>query len=270
MKRFILLINLTLIFIFNGFSEQIILLEDLNIYGGKTFERVYNKHEQKSLMYSKLIQYFDSQNIISKGIVINTDTVARNTGIKEQIQYYKNGKIIRYEMLFNDEHKNRHGFNRLIEEVDQNDLVLRTIWYNNDTILDTFEGNADKFQFYDIEYLESEYFEGYQPNDKGDVISLSAKYFSIKSVVRFDTFLIDLDENDIKLMQIFSSSFNLNDISHYYSKKVKVYSENRSYWLYVQTDLEQYILGQKATIKYYPIGKNKEMYLICIGFYDIS
>jgi hypothetical protein len=239
MKRFILLINLALIFIFNGFSEQIIVLEELNIYGGKTFERVYDEQEQKSLMYSRLIQYFDSHNIISKGIAINTDTVAGNTGIKEQIQYYINGKVIKYEMFFNDEYKSRHGFNRLIEEVDQNDLVLKNIWYNNDTILDTFEGNTDKFQFYDIGYLENEYFAGYLPNDKGDVISLSAKYFRVKSVVRFDTFLIDLDENDIKLMQVFSSSFNLIDYSNYYSKKVKVYSGNRSYWLYVQKDLEQ-------------------------------
>jgi hypothetical protein len=252
----------------NVFSEQINIVEELNVYGGETIEHIYNEQEQRSTNYSKLIQYFDSNNRIVKGIVIVTEALAISSGIKEQIQYYINDKIEKYEMFFTDGYKNIYGFNRMIEEIDTNKIITKRIWYNNDVMLDVSEEVEERFQFYNIDFIGDEFFREYTPNNSGDVIDISAKYFGVRSFIKFDSRLIDLEEEDTILMQKFSTAFNLPSFEQYYSKKVKVFSENNSYWLYVQAALEQYIQGQNATIKYYPIGRNKELYLICIGFYD--
>jgi hypothetical protein len=98
---------------------------------------------------------------------------------------------------------------------------------------------------------------------------MSGRYISIRSVIKFDTVLFELDDNNITLLDRFSRRFEVDNFGQCYSRKVRVFSENRSYWLYVQTQLEQYILGQNATIRYYPIGLNRELYLVCVGFYDI-
>jgi hypothetical protein len=244
--------------------------EEHNIYGGRTIERTFDENEILQGNYSKIIQYFDSQDKIIKEIVTPIDSIINETGIKEQIQYYKNDIIEKYEMFFTDKHKSVYGFNRLIEEVNVDGEIIKIIWYNNNIELYISNTMDDGFMFYNIEFLEDEYFEGYEPNEKGDVISISARYIRTKSVIKFGSELVELDVNDYKNMDALASSFGFQNMNHLYSKKIKVYSENRSYWLYVQAQLEQYILGQSATIRYYPIGKNKELYLICVGFYDID
>jgi hypothetical protein len=252
-----------------AFSEQINLLEEVNIYGGRTFERVYDANEQARLGYARLIQYFDSENRIVKGTIIPTRAFIDETGMREQINYYRNNIIEKYEKFFTEQFSAFYYFNRMIEEVNSNGEIARRLWYNNDILLDSSDPANDRFEFYDIGYLEDEYFRNYLPSSTGDVISISAKYFRIKSVIRFETEFFELDADDYNNMRAFATAFGLQDMTHLYSKKIRVYSNNRSYWLYVQPQLEQYIIGQNATIRYYPIGKNKELYLICVGFYDI-
>jgi hypothetical protein len=246
------------------------IIGELNLYGGKTIERSFNEQEQIATNYFKLIEYYDSQNQLMKIHVIPVDTVINSSGVKEQVQYYRDGVIWAYEMSFNVEYENIHGYDRLIEEVDSNNVIVKRIWYNDNIVLDVSEDREERFQFYNIDFIDDEFFEDYVPNNRGDVRTISAKYFAIKSFIRFDSQLIDLDEKDIMMMQYFSTTFNIANFEQYYAKKVKVYSEKKSYWLYVQKSVEEYVLGQYATIKYYPIGRNKELYLICIGFDDVS
>jgi hypothetical protein len=269
MKRLFFIVFLVLCIVLNVFSEQINTIEEQNIYGGRTFERIYDVNEQAQLNYSRTTQYFNSEDKIVKIVATPTNAFIDGTGMREQINYYKNGIIEKYEKFFTEQFKITYCFNRLIEEVNIYGETTRRIWYNNDTLLDISEPVNDRFVFYDIEYMEDEYFRDYLPSETGDVISLSARYFRIKSVVKFSTEFFELDANDFLNMRTLASAFGFQDMAHLYSKKIKVYSNNRWYWLYVQTQLEQYINGQNATIRYYPIGKNKELYLICVGFYDI-
>jgi hypothetical protein len=270
MKNILVFFLIALCCVINIFSEESNIIERMNVFGGITVERVYNDIESAKTNYSKLIEYYDSERKIVKRLFESTDIVINRTGIKIQINHYRNDIIEKYEMFFSDEYKYVHGFNRLIEEVNFEDKVISSIWYNNDIILDISRLDENNvYEFFNIEFIENEFFSDYQPNERGDVITTSGRYFRIKSVVKFNSDLVELDNDDIKLMNLFARGFGLDDISHYYSKKIRVFSENNVYWLYVQTQLEQYILGQNATVSYYPIGKNKELYLICVGFYDI-
>jgi len=269
MKNQIIFIFVIMCSAINIFPEERNIIEEKNAYGGRTIEQIFDAAERAKTNFSKLVQYYDSENRIVKQIFEPIDKITDTTGIKMQIAYYKNNIIEKYEMLFTDGFQNLYGYNRLIEEVNAKNVITRKVWYINDTIIDISELAEDKFSFYNIEFIEDELFDGYK-NEKGGTISMSAKYANIRSVIKFDTRLYELDNNDIMLLNIFSTRMGADNFSRYYSKKVKVYSKNRSYWLYVQTQLEKYVLGQDATIRYYPIGFNREMYLICIGFFDIK
>jgi hypothetical protein len=269
MKKIIFVIFTCFNCILYIFPEQRIVIEELNLYGGNTIEHSFNEQEQIATNYFKLIEYYDFQNQLIKMHVIPVDTVINSSGVEEQVQYYKDGVIWAYEMGFNSEYENIHGYDRLIEEVDSNDVIVKRTYYNDNIILNVSEDREEKFQFYDIDFIDDEFFEDYVQNSRGDIRTMSAKYFAIKSFIKFDSQLVNLDERDIMMMQYFSTSFNVTNFEQYYAKKVKVYSEKKSYWLYVQKSLEEYVLGQYATIKYYPIGRNKELYLICIGFDDV-
>jgi hypothetical protein len=269
MKRLIMLL-VSCNILASIYSEQINTVEELNSYGGKTIERICDKTEQLDTDYSRLLQYFDADLKIMKVMITTTKEVSERSGIKEQIQYYTNGRVEKYEMFFTDSHMDRCGFNRLTEEFDAAQMLTKSVWYSNDTVLDVSTDAHDRFQFYNIDFIENAFFENYKPNDNGDKIIVSAKYYAVKSLVKFDSTLTDLEEKDVELIAHFSRAFELPRFDQYYSKKVKVFSAENTYWLYVQTPLEQYVQGQTATVHYYPIGRNKDLYLICVGFYDVK
>jgi len=253
------------------FSQQTNIIEEVNIYGGRTVEHILNNDGITRTNISRSITYHNSFGGIVKSILEPIDEVINRTGIKLQIQHYRNGVIEKYEMLFTDGYYKVYGFNRAIEEVDTRNVVTRRIWYYNDIILDVSESLEDRFEFYNIEFIENEFFQGFELiSERGDIIiNTSARYVRIRSVITFGTELLALTDDEIMLLESFSRGFGAEGFSQYFSKKVRVYSENNSYWLYVQTELEQFILGQKATIRYYPIGFNGELYLICVGFFNI-
>ena len=271
MKNILAFFLIVLCCVINIFSEESNIIERMNVFGGITVERIYSDIESAKTNYSKLIEYYDSERKIVKRLFESTGIVTGRTGIKIQINHYRNDIIEKYEMFFSDEYKNVHGFNRLIEEIIIENEIIRTIWYNNDIILDISQlGETNIYEFFNVEFIENEFFRDYQPSERGDVITSSGRYFRIKSVIKFNSELIEIDNDDILLLNTFGRSFGIGNISHHYSKKIRVFSENNVYWLYVQTQLEKYVLGQNATVRYYPIGKNKELYLICVGFYDIN
>ena len=251
------------------FPEERNVIEEINIYGGRTIEQIYNVSEQAELNYSRLIQYYDSENSIVKRVFEIRKETTETTGVEIQVNYYKNNIVERYEMFLSDNFHGLYGYNRVIEEVNEEDVITRRIWFIDDLIIDVSETGENNFSLYNIDFIYEEFFRFYEPNERGDVITTSGRYFRTRSVIKFDTVLFELDNADITLMDAFSKTYGIENVGQFYSKKVRVYSENRSYWLYVQTQLEQYVLGQNATIRYYPIGLNRELYLICVGFYDI-
>jgi len=250
-------------------SEEMRLIDENNIYGGRTFESLLDYNEQVGSGISRIVRYFDSEDnaIIIEATVTNEFTA--RTGMIKQINHIRNDMVERYEKHFSEQFEAQHDFNKMIEETNHTGEIIRKAWYHNDILLDYSRSIDDRFEFNNLQYLEEEYFLGYEPNERGDVIILSAKYFRIRLVIRFGTELINLSDSDFRNMRSLSASFGFQSMEHLYRKKVRIFSGNSSYWFYVQTELEPFVLGQKATIRYYPIGLNKEMYLIGIGFYDI-
>jgi hypothetical protein len=93
------------------------IIEEMNIYGGKTIEEINNSEEMSEVIYTRLVRYYNSNEEVVKIVSELKNEIIISTGIKEQIQYYENNNIVKYEMLFSDEYYNIYGFNRLIEEL---------------------------------------------------------------------------------------------------------------------------------------------------------
>jgi hypothetical protein len=258
----------------NIFSETINLLEENNTFGGKTIETIVDDEDIETKRYSKLIRYYDNINNLVKMIITPSPTIINERGIVKQIDYYNGGGIEKYEMIFSDSFKEIHDYNRIIEEMGNNDLVIKTIWYIDDDIIDIIEHprEMNKFVFYNIKFIENEFLQGYEPNSDPtkDVVTISYKYVSIRSVIKFDAELVDLNNIDVNIIETLLRRFEASDLLSIYTKKVKVYFNNNYYWLFVQKQLEDYVKGQDATISYYPILWNEKLYLLCIGFYDIK
>jgi len=269
-KKLFLLLFIALVTI-KVFSQTSTIIESLNIYGGVTVERINESIEGQTWL--KMIEYFDNQNNIVKVIFTSTQAIIEERGIIEQTNFYRNNVIERYDILFSIDFFKRHDYNRVVEIVGSNNTIIETIWYRNNQILDRirYPDDPNRFQFYSVDYIGNMFFDAYRsgPPPTGDVAQISYRYVSIRSVIRFDSIIVDLDDTDMQIIQHLLRRFDASEMSSLYSKKVRVYSENNYYWLFLQTQLIEFVLGQEATVRYYPIGWNGELYMLCVGFTNI-
>jgi len=257
----------------NVFPQTVKVLEKKNSYGGNTVERINAKDKVEAERWAKVIEYYDGSDIVVKRIFTLSQTLIKETGIIEQTNYYNGAAITRYEMKYTEEFIKTHDFDKMTEDVGNGGFTVRTIWYKGNNIIDVIDYPEDinRFPFYNIKYLESVYI---SPNSDASernrvLFEMSAKYPRIRSVVKFDTELFDLDELDVEGIKWLGLQFGQPDFIKYYSKKVKVYHKNSYYWLYVQRQVEDAVKGQEATIRYYPMARDKKLYLMCIGFFDV-
>jgi hypothetical protein len=178
-------------------------------------------------------------------------------------------------MFFSEDFRRTHDFNRVIEMLGNDNQIIRTIWLINNTVVDTvdFPNDPNRFQFYNIKYIENVFLDildSIEEPISGDIISVSDRYVRIRSLVRFNTNLVELNDTDITILQTQFRRFGVPEMLEYYNKKVRVYHYSDYYWLFVQTELEQFISGQFATVRYYPIMWNDNLYLVSVGFSTIQ
>ncbi|MCL2289229.1 MAG: hypothetical protein FWC34_00760 [Bacteroidetes bacterium] len=273
MKQIYVILFLTSIILFGCGSSTENVPAELNVYGGKTIVLI-NDGENETSHWSKIAKYFNDLSVLVKTIFIPLPFVTSETGLTKQIEHHNENFIERYEMFFSDEFRARHDFNRVIEEIDINGLLFRTTWFIDDVIIDRIDYPRDmrRFAFYNIDYIGNVFRTAYEldPDPTRAVFGMSARYVSIRSVVRFDTELAELDEIDISIIRRLLTRFNAVEHLSIYTKKVRVFSGDNYYWLFVQDGLAEHIRGQYATISYYPISLNGKLFLICVGFFNIN
>jgi hypothetical protein len=269
---FALVILLTVGFSFSAFAGGN--NEEINEYGGITIEITDTSILQNNNML-RILEYYDGRNNIVKRVLTPNEFLTNERGLIEQIEYYGEENVIRYEMLFSEEFRQKHDYNRVVEFVQiagNNRVVVRTIWLINDTVIDVidFPRNMNEFQFFNIQYIENALFDVNDSISNGNSIVFSARYHSIRSVIRFDTNLIELNETDYDILLRFTAAPTGNitqNFLSFYRNKVRVFHENKYYWLFVHSQIEHLINGQNATISYIPMIMNGELFLLGIGFY---
>ena len=258
----------------NIFPEKVKTLKGVNIYGGETIEITIDKKDIETEKYSKMTQYYDNEKNIVKVVAILAPSIVKERGIIEQINYYKDKNIVKYEMKYSKAFQKNHDYNRVVEEVGDNEVIVRTIWYRDNDIIDVIDYPEDtaRFQFYTMQYIEKELQLVLKETDgDNNSIVISAKYDRIRSLVKFDTKMFDLEKEEITLIQHLGMTFgNDPNFQRYYRKKVQVYSGNKKYWLFVQIPWEDQVKGQEVTIKYYPVLWKKQLYIMGIGFFEIQ
>jgi hypothetical protein len=222
-----------------------------------------------------MTKYYDNNNNLIKLVITFSALVTIETGLIEQIEYYDGDVINKYEMLFSEEFMKLHDFNRAIEFVGENRIILRTIWLVNDTVIDIVDHpqSMNSFQFYNIDFIKNELLVYYEPNTEMDSSVISGKYVTIRSLIKFHTDLVELTENDYNILRRFTTFYDIGITPSFitsYKKKVRVYYEDNYYWFFVHSQFERHINGQFATIRYIPHLWNGELYLLGIGLYSLN
>ena len=268
MKRFFILTIILHFFLVNAFAEEVYLVEEINAFGGETLIVIFDEDVQRLHNYSHVYEYYDSDHNIVQLLIFPTDAYSEDTGLLMQAQFYRNDVLLAYEKVFNDEFLQRHDYNRLVEHVNQLGQITSRSYYHNDYLLTTPDDQYEHFEFFSLSYIENAFFEGRESNDTGSEFSISMRYVSIRSLIDFDTELYPMEASDYQNIRFLESVFGFQSAEHLYDNKVRVFANNASYWFYVQRSLEPVISGQRAVIRYYPIGRNGELFLVGVGFVD--
>jgi len=274
--KYIIFILLFTFSSFSIFSETTNIIEEVNEYGGVTVERISSNSSVQG--WIRMIDYYNSIDHLIVRIITPSQIITNERRIYMQINYYTNNNVEAYEIFFTEEHAGIHDYNKMVEVIGNDNLIVRTIWYYNTQIIDSnnHPNDPNRFQFYNLGFLGNEFKKMHQemsqmPSD-GDLFTMSQKYFAIKSVIRFDTVVYDLDNTDISILRARLSGLGSEHMIGLYTKKVRVFhndNRNEYYWLYLQTSLVEPVKGQYATVRYYPISWNGNLRLICVGFYDL-
>jgi len=92
----------------NIFPEKVKTLKGVNIYGGETIEITIDKKDIETEKYSKMTQYYDNEKNIVKVVAILAPSIVKERGIIEQINYYKDKNIVKYEMKYSKAFQKNH------------------------------------------------------------------------------------------------------------------------------------------------------------------
>jgi len=250
--------------------------EHINEYGGITIETINENHLENNL-WVRIRDYYDFESNLVKRVIIPTEFITDARGILQQIEHFDGaGNIIRYEILFSEEFKQRHDHNRVVEivgTINNNRIIAQTFWYRNARLIDfmDFPRNMHAFPFFNIQYIENALIMAHEPNPLGDSIVFSTRYHSIRSFVRFDTELFELDDINNNILRNFAFAPVVNIPEGFLSlfrKKVRVFYGDRYYWFFVHSGHESLVYGQYATIGFIPQLWNGELFLLGLEFFN--
>ncbi|MCL2808675.1 MAG: hypothetical protein FWD24_01275 [Treponema sp.] len=253
--------------LFSSFGN---IIEEINEFGGITTV-INNDNLLENPDWLRVFEYYDNNNNLVKAVIIFTETFTKKSGLLEQVNYFIEGNIIGYEMFYSEEHRKMHYFNRAIEMMGQNRIVYRTIWFIDEDVIDVIDypQGMNDFQFYNLNYIENALYEFYEPDSQRNSSVVSARYYNIRSIIKFDNEFAELNESDRNILNYFTAFGGISPgFLENFKKKVRVYHEDKSYWFFVHSQLEQNINGQYATISYYPLLWNGELYLLGIGLFS--
>lgn len=268
-------IHLTLLFItmtFTAFAQEPTVIDAENEYGGVTYERHHSPAQDPNFSLERLF-YNQEKQLRRVDVVVRSEISAENGIETQSIFFNQERRIGNYVMFYSDEYYEIHGVNRLIEYVNERDEVTRSEWYADDLYVDFLEDMdiITRFPYYNLSYLASRMLDDVLPPDGRDVWSFSAKYRGIRSVVRFVSDLLPLTDLDREIISKMGLSMGNDDVAKYYSSKILVSQGGYEFWAYVQPVMEPDLPKKTpTTIRYYVLGYNNELYLVCVALTNID
>ncbi len=269
----LLLINLNLFI----FCDQEKVIEENNIYNGKTTEIVYKKFQPLSKSLKKVLKYYDENNQVVKVDQFLSDELIKEKEIFRQVDYYNNsGKIEKYEIFYHEDKIKAGNIDKIIEFVDDKDKVINVEHYYNEILIHADNSpellkNFSKFQFMTLNFSKNFIIESnkLKPSDAKILFILDMKYLRGRTIVKYLNVIEDMNDSDYDFLNMWCKSLNASNMYNLYKRKILVEENNEKYWVFMQEQLFEYLKEEKQILIYYYLGGlNENFMLISTGFID--
>jgi hypothetical protein len=261
-----------LLFVARLYSETQKEIEGMNLFGGKTISINYEKGDTNYNIVEETRLYYNEDDELVKNVSKLTNEMIKKTDFTFQEQQYENGKIIFYKMYMSDVGIQKHGYDYIIEYINQNGHVKMVKYgFGQTTITESTDNFPYQYTFLQLEYLANQILSDYEQNPKGDRFDFSAKYFQGRSLVLFTSGIQKMNDNDKKYANYYLKSVGQEAKIKYYNWKTKVKEKNKEYIVYIQDGLQQYCKNNEwALITFVVIGVNGELYPLLVAVNEVD
>ncbi|MGV7927428.1 MAG: hypothetical protein AB2L13_00760 [Spirochaetota bacterium] len=264
----ILLVSLLSIITFsNALAEQKAIIKQNNEYSGITKEIIYGSADNEYSRFSKVIQYYDNNNVVRKVELTISPQGVSKLGISSQINYYNlDDTYSKIEIYYSTACINETGIDSAIElfkngEIDE----ISYIRNENVVYIDKFpsEDSAHFHPFKLLSYyggmindLHMDYLKRI-PGDKKESYTIETKSTKNRSCVKYRNKIIDLDAYDKSLLSQWAHAYgiDMNMLFSHYNKKILVEENGKEYWIYwLSGHIDCLKNDMKMVVSYHFIG----------------
>ena len=267
-KKSFLLITIVCLICSDMYSADKQISSTKNEFGGVTETFILDPSERDYEQFTQISFSYDENGKRRKTAYVFSPSVEKETGYSFQEQFYENGKITAYRMIYSEETAKIRGVKEIIEKLDAQGETTELLYSNGNgyarTSVDSFTLN---YPLYSLSFLEGMF-------DLSDThaISISAKYKFARTFVHFKGGYSDLNDDEIKAISYFGYTFansNPNMVDLYTCKSTAI-SEGKEYTVYIQESLLPYLQDDMDFLLAYGVmGLHGELVLLMTAFSEI-
>lgn len=265
-KKFFLLIMIVCLICSDMYSAEKQISSTKNEFGGVTETFILDSSDRDYDQFTQVLFLYDENGQRRKAVYTFSPSVEKETGYSFQEEFYENGKITAYRMIFSEEASKKRGVKEIIEKLNEQGQTTE-LWYSNGngyarTSVDSFTLN---YPLYSLSFLEG-MFDLSDPH----AITMSAAYKLARTFVHLKGGYSDLNEDDIEAISLFGEFLSNPDMADLYTCKSTVTSEGKEYTVYIQESILPYLQDDMDFLLAYGVmGLHGELVLLMTEFSEI-
>ena len=118
-KKFFLLITTVCLICSDMYSAEKQISSTKNEFGGVTETYIIDPSEREYEQFTQFSFFYDENGIRRKTAYVFSPSVEKETGYSFQEEFYENGKITAYRMIYSEETSKIRGVKEIIEKLDE-------------------------------------------------------------------------------------------------------------------------------------------------------
>ncbi len=245
---------------------------ELNQYGGRTVKYLLGPEDQYGDQIRQTLYFYDGNDELAEIRHEFTKEKAASFGFRSQSEMYAGGIVSEFRMELTEDAFKMRGIRWQIERVDADDVIYEFEYSDGERRAKSGgKSFVVNYPFYTLPYLEEVFFEDYEPNEKGDAYSFSAKFWKARTFVEFLSDPVPVTADDRKRVYMYLGHLGQEQHTDVYSHKVTVGYRGRQYLCYLQNPFVGYIhKGDQCLLTYQVMGVNRELMLLATEFNELE
>ena len=269
-KKFFLLIMIVCLIHAYLHSAEKQISDTKNEFGGVTETFILDSSDRDYDQFTQVSFLYDENGQRRKAVYTFSPRIEKETGYSFQEEFYENGKITAYRMIYSEETSKIRGVKEIIEKLDEHGQTTELLYSNGNGYARTSATSFTlNYPLYSLSFLESAF--ELEQNSQ-NAISMSAAYKLARTFVHFKGGYSDLNDDEIEAISYFGYTFansNPNMVDLYTCKSTAI-SEGKEYTVYIQESLLPYLQDDMDFLMAYGVmGLDGKLVLLMTEFSEI-